>query len=127
MAIVSALLLVLAVLGGAVLGWRRLRAEQTPPLPLAIGHGALAAVGLVGYLVVLAGATDPPATGVWGAGVLVVAALGGLTMLLGFHLRGRELPLPLVLGHGALGIVGTGLIVLAVTAATGDAPAAPAY
>jgi hypothetical protein len=43
----------------------------------------------------------------------VLAALGGATLFLGFHLRQRALPIPLVIGHGLLAVTGFVLLLIA--------------
>ena len=48
------------------------------------------------------------------AGVFALAALGGLTLFLGFHLRQKPLPVWMILGHGLVGIAG--VVLLAITA-----------
>jgi hypothetical protein len=123
----SAILFVVTALGGAGMAAQRLRGADLPPKAFAFGHGALAALALVLYVIVLVGADDPPAAGVWGVIVLVAAALGGTTMALGFHRRGRPLPVPLMLGHGALAPIGVVLVLVAVFSGAGGTDTAPVY
>lgn len=78
---------------------------KTPPRPvLAVLHGLFAASGLVVLLlaVLKVGFSGAPAIAL---GLLVVAALGGFT-LLSAHLRGRALPSGLVVGHALLAVAG---------------------
>jgi hypothetical protein len=124
---VSAILFVVTALGGAGMAAQRLRGGDLPPAAFAFGHGALAAVALVLYVIVLVGADDPPAAGIWGVVVLVAAALGGTTMALGFHRRGRPLPVPLMLGHGLLAVIGVVLVLMAVFAGADGNDISPVY
>ena len=105
----ACILFTLTALGGAVLAAIRLRGAPWPPLWLALGHGAAAALAFaaLGY--------QAATRGLYGlaqiaAGVLVLAALGGATLLLGFHLRNKPLPVALVVGHGAIAIAGVALL-----------------
>jgi hypothetical protein len=58
---------------------------KLPPWPAAIFHGLFAAIGLVLVVYSALTETQPPAV-LAGAGLLVVAALGGFVMI-SFHLR----------------------------------------
>lgn len=104
--------LALATLGGVTMAGIRLGGTPRPPTWLALGHGAIAAVGLA-LLIYAAVSTGIPVLAQVALGVLVVAALGGAVIFLGFHLQEKALPLPLVLGHGL--IAATGLVLLAVS------------
>ena len=81
-----------------------------PWVPLALGHGVLAATALVLALLVAI------ATGVaaikYGIAVLVLAALGGF-FLLSFHLRGKPHPWVVVVLHALLAVGGVGCLVFA--------------
>jgi hypothetical protein len=46
-------------------------------------------------------------------GIFILAALGGATLFLGFHMRNKSLPVPLVFSHGL--IAATGLVLLLVS------------
>jgi hypothetical protein len=78
---------------------------------MALGHGAVAAVGLI---LLIAAAVNPgvPALAQVALGVLVLAALGGAGIFLGFHVRERPLPIPLVIGHGLTAIAGFVLLLV---------------
>jgi hypothetical protein len=102
----------LAALGGLTLAGVRLSGTPRPPTWMALGHGAVAAAGL-GLLIYAAVAPGIPWLGQVALGVLVLAALGGATLFLGFHLRERPLPIPLVIGHGL--IAATGFVLLLVS------------
>ena len=76
-----------------------------PPVASAVIHGALAATGLVLLLVAVLehGATGPAR---WALGFLLVAALGGFVLALGFHARKKNLPPGFVIGHASLAVIG---------------------
>jgi hypothetical protein len=100
----SIVLFAIAALGGITLATLRL-GNRPLPFSLAIAHGVLAATGLVLLIaaIVVAAATS---TVLNAALVLfIVAAIGGAILFLLFHLRGRSLPVPLMLGHGLLAVV----------------------
>jgi len=78
---------------------------QFPPVATAVIHGVFAAAGLVLLLIAVlthgvAGAAD------WALGFLLLAALGGFSLALGFHARKRNLPSGLVVGHAILAVIG---------------------
>ena len=99
------IVLALAALGGLTVAVIRLRGRPYPPLWMALGHGIVAATGL-GLLIYAAINPGLPQKGQIALGILILAALGGATMLLGFHLRNRPLPVPLVIGHGLIAACG---------------------
>ena len=107
----SAILLSLAALGGVTMVAIRLKGAPLPPTWLALGHGALAAIGVVllGYA-----AYDPgiPQRAQIALGIFILAALGGAALFVLFHLKNRALPIPLILGHGFLALAGLGLLLL---------------
>ena len=107
----AAILLGLAALGGLLIAGIRLSGVLRPPTWLALGHGAIAATGL-GFLIYAVNSATVPALAQIALAVLVLAALGGITIFAGFHLRGQALPIPLVLGHGATAIVGYALLLV---------------
>src|SRR5688572_29874704 len=111
----AAVLLVLAALGGLTMVGLRVSKNQNPPTFLAIGHGLIAAAGLITLIYTALTATAPvPQMVNWAIGVFIVAALGGLGMFTLFHLRGRLLPVWMMLGHGAIAAVGLTLLLLAI-------------
>jgi hypothetical protein len=109
---VAAVALGLAALGGLTLAAIRLSGTPRPPTWMALGHGAVAASGLIllSYAAVMSGI---PGLAQIALGVLVLAAIGGAGIFLGFHMRQRALPIPIVIGHGLLAL--TGFILLLVT------------
>ena len=109
----AAILFTLTALGGAALASFPFRNIPRPPLWLALGHGAAAVASFAALLYVAA--TDGLAGLALAAlVVLILAALGGATLLLGFHLRGAPLPKLLVAGHGLVALVGVVLLWLSV-------------
>ncbi len=108
----AAIVLAFAALGGLTLAVIRLRGAPWPPTWMALGHGAVAAAGLV-LLIYAAVTPGIPNLAQIALGILVLAALGGATMFVGFHLRQRPLPIPLVIGHGLIAV--TGYVLLLVT------------
>jgi len=104
--------LAVAALGGLVLAGIRLSGAPRPPTWMALGHGAIAATGL-GLLIYEAVIGNLPAMAQVALGLFVLAAAGGATLFVGFHLRERPLPIPLVIAHGLIAIAG--FILLLVT------------
>lgn len=112
----AAIILTLAVMGGAALAAIRLLGAARPPTWMALGHGAIAATGL-GLLLYAAATTGLPGLAQVALGLFLLAALGGVTIFAGFHLRERALPIPLVLGHGLLAITALALLLIAIVQA----------
>lgn len=115
--ITAAILFGLAAIGGMALAGQRLSGQPLPPTWLAIVHGLVAATGLVVLIVAVSGTGASP----WAAYALVgfvVAALGGFALFLGFHLRGKALPIPMVVIHGGVAVVSFVLLVLAIMGTT---------
>jgi hypothetical protein len=109
---IAAIVLAVAALGGLTLAIIRLSGKPLPPTWMALGHGAVAATGL-GLLIYAAVDPGIPPMAQYALGIFVLAALGGAAMFLGFHLKGRPLPIPLVIGHGL--IAATGFVMLVLT------------
>ena len=95
----AVIVLGLAALGGATLAGIRLSGTPRPPAWLALAHGLIAATGLVllGNECLQYGI---PMMAQIALGIFVLAALGGLAMFSGYHVRGLPLPVTFVLGHG---------------------------
>ena len=111
MVFIAAIVLGLAALGGLTLAAIRLSGTPRPPTWLAVGHGAVAATGLaLLILAVSSGGVDRLVN--IALGVIVLAALGGTTIFVGFHLRNRALPIPLVIGHALIAITGYVLLLV---------------
>jgi hypothetical protein len=110
---IAATLLGLAALGGVTLAGMRLSGTPRPPTWMALGHGAVAAAGLL-TLIYLAVTTGLPQLAGIALGILILAALGGATIFGLFHLQEKPLPIPLVLGHGLIAAVGFVLLLLSI-------------
>jgi hypothetical protein len=104
-------IIAIAALGGIVLTGIRLGGKPRPPTWMAIGHGIVATtgVGLLGYLALL---NKLPLLSQIALGVFVLAAMGGTVLFAGFHLRERPLPIPLVIGHGLIALIGVAMLFL---------------
>ena len=111
--LIAAVLFTLSALGGATAASFPLRGIPRPPTWLALGHGAAAIVSFAALGYAASGKTLNSLEQL-AAVLLGLAAVGGLTMFLGFHLRGKPLPLLLVVGHGILAIAGVALLWLSV-------------
>lgn len=105
---VAAVLLTLAVLGGATLLTLRLRRHANPPLLFAIVHGTFAVSGVVVLLVaVLASQTG-------GAPLLALFLFGAAAplgaWLLSRHVRGKLIPPVGALLHGMTALLGYAIL-----------------
>jgi predicted membrane channel-forming protein YqfA (hemolysin III family) len=111
----AAVLFAIAALGGLAMLALRVSKNQNPPTGLAVGHGVIAAAGLITliYQVLTATATAPQMAQ-WAIGVFVLAALGGLGMFTLFHLRGKLIPVWIILGHGAVAVAGFVMLLMAI-------------
>lgn len=106
---IAAVFFVLAALGGITMLIIRLRGAPRPPTWMALGHGVIALCGLVtlGYAFMQG---SLPVFATYALACFVLAALGGATIFALFHLRGRPLPVPMILGHGLIAATGLGLL-----------------
>ena len=109
----AAVLFALAALGGLTMAGIRASGTPRPPTWLALGHGAIAALGLVTLLYTVATQVCPTVVLI-SLGCFVLAALGGATIFLLFHLRGKALPLPLVIGHGIIAVTAFVLLLIGI-------------
>src|SRR5690349_3223560 len=96
---IAALLFVLAAMGGITMLVTRLRGADRPPLWLALGHGVIELTGLATLGFFYTQSVLPTAAN-WSLVFFVLAALGGATIFIGFHLRGKPLPVPIMIAHG---------------------------
>jgi hypothetical protein len=112
----AAVFFLLAALGGLTIAAMRLQGTPRPPTWLALGHGAIAALGLgnLGNLGYAAATTTLPTLALVSLGLFVLAALGGATIFALFHLREKPLPIPLMLGQGGAAILAFALLLLAI-------------
>jgi len=109
----AAVFFALAALGGLTLAGIRISGTPRPPTWMALGHGAIAAVGLISLI--YAAATQPlPTIGLISLGCFLLAAAGGATIFIFFHLRQKPLPIPLVIGHGAIAVCAFVLLLIGI-------------
>ena len=102
MLIAVVVLFTLAALIGLRMAIIHFRGKTPPPVALAVWHGVFVASGLVLLLVGLW--LNFSVRAVWAFGLLILAALGGLWLALGFHYRGKPLSSDLVELHGMLAV-----------------------
>ncbi len=110
------ILFAVAALGGIVLASFALRGKM-PPMALAVLHGLLAVAGFALLLTSLAQASPGGASATGGESgtpvwpiisviLFAIAALGGLVLFAGFHVRGKKLPGGLVAVHALVAVAG---------------------
>ncbi|MBA3772159.1 MAG: hypothetical protein H0X13_06665 [Ramlibacter sp.] len=105
----AVVLLGLTAGGGLVMAIMRFTGMDRPPSWLAMLHGLLAAGGLT--LLLYAALAGDVGTVVWtGIALLVLAAIGGTVINLGYHDKGLPLPKSFVIGHAVLAVIGFALI-----------------
>ncbi|HEV7921674.1 MAG TPA: hypothetical protein VGR02_12870 [Thermoanaerobaculia bacterium] len=95
------ILFAVAALGGLTLAVLRFR-NRPLPMPLALIHGAVAAIALVMLLVLALGPNGTRIERI-SLGGFVVAALGGF-FLFSYHVRKRPLPIAVVVIHGLVAV-----------------------
>ena len=105
----ATVLLAMTAAGGLLMAILRFSGKDRPPSWIAMGHGLLAGSGLT--LLLYAGFTAGIPSMAWiGLLVLAAAALGGIYLNLGFHIKTQPLPKNIVVVHGVLAAVGFLLI-----------------
>lgn len=102
----------LAALAGVTMAVMVARGRSRPPTAIAVAHGAAAGAALVGLGFAVAGG-DIGGLGKVALWVFMAAALGGATMFIGFHLRKRALPKPVIAIHGLVAVTGFVLLLIA--------------
>ena len=110
---VSALLFLVAALGGATMAVIRFGGKHNPPAWLAMVHGLLAAAGLtlLAYATLVA---DVPRIAQLALLLFLVAALGGAALSLRYKWNRVLLPAWLVIVHATAAVLGFLLLVAAV-------------
>lgn len=108
---VPLVLFAIAALGGLVMATQRLRGAPQPTLAIALVHGALAAVALI-LLIVAVASTAVPTLAKAALVLFIVAALGGF-FLFAQHMQKKALPIPVVVAHAVVAVIG--FIILLVT------------
>jgi len=108
----SATLLAITAAGGLVMAVIRFAGKPSPPSWLAMVHGFLAAAGLT--LLAYAYFTMAiPTFAAFALLLLLIAAVGGVVMNLGYHLNAVPLPKWLVVVHAAIAAIGFVLLLIA--------------
>jgi hypothetical protein len=109
----AAVLFGVAALGGVLMAGMRFSGIPRPPAWMAMGHGLLAAAGLTLFIYVAKTADIPPMAQ-FALGLLVIAAIGGVTMNLLFHWKLLPLPIPLMVLHAVLAVIGFVLLLVCI-------------
>lgn len=104
-------LFALAAMGGLVMAGMRFNGSPRPPAWLAMGHGFLAAAGLT-LLIYAALTVGIPFMAQIGLGLFCVAAIGGAALNLLFHSKQLPLPIPLMIAHASLAVMGFAVLLL---------------
>lgn len=97
-------LFAIAALGGVAMAVIRFRGAERPPTGLALVHGAFAAAGIIVLIVAMLSASNP-AQARTALVLFIVAALGGF-YLFAQHLQKRALPIPVILVHALIAVIG---------------------
>jgi hypothetical protein len=114
----AAILLGIGALAGLVMAGIRLKGAPRPPSSIAMLHGVLAAAGLT--LLVYSWCTVGIAPMAKAAtGILIIAALGGTYLNLRYHSQMQPLPVPLMIGHAAIAVVGFVILLFAIFPGSG--------
>lgn len=104
-------LFVVAAVGGLIMAVLRFSGKPLPPAWLAMVHGFLAAAGLT--LLIFALLTDVvPRPAQWALVLFLAAAGGGVIMYLGYRVKLKALPKPLLILHALLAAAGTLLLIV---------------
>jgi hypothetical protein len=101
----------LAALGGLAMATMRFRGAERPPTGLALAHGAAAAAGLIALIVAVTSASVPSLART-ALIVFLVAALGGF-YLFAQHLQKKALPIPVMVIHAGVAVLGFILLLVA--------------
>ena len=101
----SAGLFAVAAMGGIVMAAIRMLGKRNPPHWLAMAHGFLAGAGLT-LLIYAALTAGLPSRAMIALVLLVVAAVGGVVINLGYQVRDRPLPIGLTAVHIGVAVVG---------------------
>lgn len=109
---VVVILFAITAAGGLLMAGVRMSADRNPPAWLAMLHGLLAGAGLT-LLLFATFTIGIPKYALWALILLVVAALGGVFMNLGFQEKGKLLPKSVMYIHALLAVVGFILLIVA--------------
>ncbi len=109
---VTIILFAITAVGGVILAAIRMSTGRNPPASLAMLHGLLAGAGLT-LLLFAAFTSGIPTYAWWALVLLIVAALGGVFMNLGYQEKRKPLPKPMMYVHALLAVVGFILLIIA--------------
>lgn len=108
----AVVLFAIAAAGGLVMAGVRTFSNSNPPAWLAMLHGLLAAAGLT--LLLFAAFTVGISTyALWALILLILAALGGLFLNLGYQEKRKLLPKPVMYVHVLIAVIGFILLIVA--------------
>ena len=110
--LLALILFILAALGGVLLLALRLM-DRPLPMLLAVLHGSVAAAGLFALALQVLGGRVSGGLPIAALVLFTLAALAAATVF-SFHLRGKPVPLPLVLVHAAVAASGIVCLFMAV-------------
>ncbi|MEP6608009.1 MAG: hypothetical protein ABJA83_04960 [Burkholderiaceae bacterium] len=108
----SSILFAITAVGGLSMAVIRFGGKPNPPSWLAMVHGLLAAAGLT-LLAYAWSTTVIPGSAALALLLFLLAALGGVALNLGYHLKAVPLPKWLVIAHGAIAVIGFVLLAVA--------------
>jgi len=108
----ASILLAITAVGGLTMAGMRFAGTPRPPASLAMLHGFLA--GAAATLLLYAYfTTGLPALASWALLLFLIAAAGGAFMNLNYHQKQLPLPVPLMIGHACIAVVGFILLLVA--------------
>lgn len=108
----TVVLFAIAAAGGLIMAGVRTFSNSNPPAWLAMLHGLLAAAGLT--LLLFGAFTIGVSTyALWALILLVIAALGGLFLNLGYQEKRQLLPKPVMYVHALIAVIGFILLIVA--------------
>ncbi|MEO7149010.1 MAG: hypothetical protein ABIY40_03630 [Rhodanobacteraceae bacterium] len=90
----------------------RVFADRNPPAWLAMLHGLMAGAGLT-LLLFAAFTIGIPRYALWALILLMLAALGGVFMNLGYQEKRKPLPKPVMYVHALIALIGFILLIVA--------------
>lgn len=105
-------LFAVAAAGGLTMAGVRLSGNRNPPAWLAMLHGLLAGAGLT-LLLFGAFTAGLPTYAWWALILLLVAAVGGVFLNLGYQEKRELLPKPIMYAHALIAVVGFILLIVA--------------
>lgn len=108
----AVVLFAIAAAGGLIMAGVRTFSDSNPPAWLAMLHGLLAAAGLT--LLLFAAFTVGISTyAMWALILLILAALGGLFLNLGYQEKRKLLPKSVMYVHALIAVIGFILLIVA--------------